>query len=385
MGVKFLINSLNGGGAENLTIQLSKAYGGAPILLLEKILDYSIDSVNVNWLASGTLTKGIGKYLMIPLLAKRLSSSVDKDDILVVSLFRAYLVAWLARRFFSGPKYICWVHNDTTHYIKKSLIRFLYKRAFRSSCAVVVNSKKAETDLVEQSLIDGKKLSVMYNFFEPERIQEMMNEPLPGDIVLPSERYFVVLGRLHKTKGQDFLLSVIDQLVVTHPDVHVVFIGAGSEEKSLRLLAKNYDLMDRVHFLGFMRNPYPVIRQSYGLVSCSITEGFGNVLVEALVCGVPVISSDIDSGPREILSPSSSDHTFRTQNPEYAEYGILMPAQSIGDVLEVRRKWVEVLADVLTNTDKLTPYRNIGPDSYDVYSLSQLKSKWDIIINDCSK
>lgn len=328
MPVKFLINSLNGGGAETLTLQLASELGHAEIFLLEDIRDYSVaEHTTVSVLNPGERPGGMGKYTAMLWQARALSRMVTPGDHLVVSLFRSFMVAWIATRFF-GMKatYDCWVHNDTLRYTSTAGVKILYRKVFRTARKVVVNSRKAAMDLAEHGIAAENKIETRYNFFEAARITERSLEQPATSLVSAGQHYIVSLGRLHAGKHHDFTIRLFAGVSQAFPDLSLVIVGEGDQRNDLEELILELGLKGKVFLPGFISNPYPLLRRALVLVSCSESEGFGNVLVEALLCGTPVITSDIDSGPREILAPGSPDITYRTTVPEQTPYGWLMPA-----------------------------------------------------------
>jgi glycosyltransferase involved in cell wall biosynthesis len=83
-------------------------------------------------------------------------------------------------------------------------------------------------------------------------------------------------------------------------------LGTGPLESSLRGLASSLGIADRVRFLGFKKNPYPYMRSADCFVLSSAWEGFGNVLVEAMICGTPVVATRCSFGPEEIIDDRHS-------------------------------------------------------------------------------
>jgi glycosyltransferase involved in cell wall biosynthesis len=79
-----------------------------------------------------------------------------------------------------------------------------------------------------------------------------------------------------------------------------------------------------IYMPGFRINPYPYLSRARVFVMTSVYEGFPNVIIEAMASGLPVVSSDCTSGPREILDPGS-DISYSINDLEFAPYGILTP------------------------------------------------------------
>jgi len=123
----------------------------------------------------------------------------------------------------------------------------------------------------------------------------------------------VTVGTMKAVKNHPLLLKAF--ALLGHPDARLMFVGDGVGRNELISLAYEFGVSDRVIFAGFNSDPTPFYLTADLFVLSSNYEGFGNVIVEAMACGTPVVSTDCPSGPSEIL--------------EGGKYGRLVP---VGDV-----------------------------------------------------
>jgi glycosyltransferase involved in cell wall biosynthesis len=133
----------------------------------------------------------------------------------------------------------------------------------------------------------------------------------PWDSGLP---VIITAGRLTKEKGQWHLIRAFAEVRKKLP-CQLAILGAGELESYLKLLAAELGIGKDVYFLGWQSNPFKFMARANLFVLPSLTEGFGLALVEAMACGLPVISTDCPGGSKEIIAP-----------PSGGEYGVLVPA-----------------------------------------------------------
>lgn len=173
-------------------------------------------------------------------------------------------------------------------------------------------SKGAADAIAQLGALPRESMTVIYNPAARGHIEPALREhdPWPG---LPGKRVISV-GTLKPVKDQATLIRAF-ALVRRNVQANLVILGEGSVRPELERLVAELGLTDCVQLPGFLLDPYPWYLHADLFVLTSLHEGFGNVIVEALECGLPVVSTDCETGPREIL--------------DAGKYGTLVP---VGDV-----------------------------------------------------
>ena len=177
------------------------------------------------------------------------------------------------------------------------LVRWAYRRAH----AVVAVSEGVRRDLVGL-LGPGVKPFLIHNpVLAPDFEAEMECQPRHDWLLDPSLQVVISVGRLSPEKGLDTLLHAFSLLHGEHPAMRLIMAGEGPERASLQHLVGQLGLSNVVSLPGRTNAPLAWMRNAAVFVLASDYEGFGNVLVEAMACGTPVVSTDCPVGPREIL------------------------------------------------------------------------------------
>ena len=195
-----------------------------------------------------------------------------------------------------------WIHNTWSR--KKTevprvhglLVRLLYPLVDR----FVAVSGGAARSLAAEVPGVGDRIEVVFNPIDRALLLEQAQAPIPPEHeAMFAGTTFIGIGRLETVKGFDLLIEAFSRLPAGGH--RLVIVGDGSQAAELRALAQRLGVADRVHFTGFVRNPYPYLNRADVFVLSSHFEGLPTVLVEALLLQKPAIATDCESGPREIL------------------------------------------------------------------------------------
>jgi glycosyltransferase involved in cell wall biosynthesis len=186
------------------------------------------------------------------------------------------------------------------HLVNRLLLT-LIPRLYPQADKVIALSHGVAASVVALAPGVRDRIAVIYNAGVEDSLLEKAREPLA-----PGERpegvpVVVACGRLKALKGFDYLIEALAQVRQTIA-AELWIVGEGEERGRLEKLAARLGLGDRVRFLGFQSNPFKYMAAADVFALSSHFEGFGNVIVEAMACGTPVVSSDCPYGPGEIIS-----------------------------------------------------------------------------------
>ena len=271
---------------------------------------------------------------------------------------------------------------------KKVLIPMLYNRADR----IVTVSRDIIPELIDGFGVKPSKLLTINNFFEVAQIEAKSHEPLSAAeiAVYAAAPVLVTSGRLTLQKNQAPLLNSFAALLQRQP-AKLVFVGDGelrelltdrARELGLRVyaawegigqLTPDYD----VYFLGLQQNPFKYLRPATAFVFPSSWEGFPMALGEAMICGLPVLSTDCPTGPREMLAPDTATPVTALRHAERGAYGMLLPMLTQPDTLAADQAvWTDAIAALLSDTAEQKQLGQLAHQRMQDFTRERIFGQW---------
>ena len=324
--IMLLAPSMHGGGAERVAAHLINRCDHTELDirlgLLQKtgpyLADVDVSRVDVaplgrDWLRyegdNSSFYKPHRLALGAALAPTNVAAMVRKfrPDVMVSFLKGMNVIAYAARAGL-GPRRPRWIaregnntdvviDDEVKNPVGRSLVKSVVRHCYRAADCVLANSHEMARGLERNLGIPHAKLRVIHNPIDVDHIQQMAAEPLST----PFERRFVVTaGRLEHQKAHDLLIEAFAASPACR-EMELVILGKGSLEAQLKAQAAMLGIADRVHFPGFVANPWAYFARAALFVLPSRWEGFPTVVAEALACGVPALVTDCDFGPSEIV------------------------------------------------------------------------------------
>ena len=229
-----------------------------------------------------------------------------------------------AARIMSGcnspnTKKIAWIHTEMTdpHLVKTGFRTVNEARKLYERFDHIAGVSKNVTAAFKKNVTHKIPVSVMYNVNETQQIIDKGKNQVDGFV----KKNIVTIcsaGKIVKVKGFDRLLEVHERLISEGFMHRVSIIGKGEQQSSLENKVRELGLSDSFLFLGFAENPYQYISKADMYVCSSLREGFSTAVTEALVLGIPCVSTDV-SGAKELLG-ENNEYGIVTENNTEALY-----------------------------------------------------------------
>jgi glycosyltransferase involved in cell wall biosynthesis len=262
----------------------------------------------------------------------------EQPDVFMANVDHNNVAAALAKALAgTATKLVICQHNalttgfhDTVNWKHRVVPWFYRVLASRIDHAVAVSDGIAR-ELIEAG-ISPEKVSTIFNAVIGDDFESRASLPVRHPWLTSKDRpVFVTAGRLVEMKDHRTLLRAFAIHLRQRPS-RLMLLGAGPLLDELRGLAGSLGIAQHVAFEGFVPNPLPYMRAADAFVLSSRSEGFGNVLVEAMGCGTPVVSTDCSYGPADILANGKHGILVPPRDPD-----ALAPA--LGRILDERDRW----------------------------------------------
>jgi glycosyltransferase involved in cell wall biosynthesis len=331
--ISLFIPSLSGGGAERAIIHLAQGFAQqgfqVDLVVAQQKGSYHLPN---HYLLSMTDLRKRRIIACLPGLIGYLRR--NQPEVIISAMDHANLVALWARRFAGVPSRII----TTTHTMislaplanvprRECLIPFLAHIFYPWADHIVAVSQAAAEDLTRKARLPHASVKVIYNPIVTPELLQMAHENLDHPWFMSgSPPVILAVGRLAIEKNFSILIKAFKE-VRERMNVRLMILGEGEDRELLEDLIKEYKLSDSVSLPGFVSNPFVFMANAGVLVLSSNWEGLPSVLIEAMACGTPVVSTDCPGGAAEIL--------------DGGRFGRLVP---MGDAYALAEAIVDVLA-----------------------------------------
>ncbi|WP_277476816.1 glycosyltransferase [Catalinimonas alkaloidigena] len=402
--ILLVIPNLGFGGAQRdfskLSIELAKKYciyvcvfnkiGGVDFPLGGKLIDMSVSG-------GGSVFKKLLNFIKRVKKLKAIKQAYEIDAT-ISYLEGANYVNVLSK---SNDKIIISIRGSQQYdetikgflgWLRKNIfIKLLYSRADKL-VALNYGISKELTDIYK---INADKVNIIRNYFDLEEIRIKSKENLSGELANFFDGFIIcTAGRLAPEKGYFHLMNVVAEVRKVKANIKLLIIGDGPLKYQLFEYAKQLGLKPyaewnerhpfsidetQLLFTGYENNPFKFIAKSQLFTITSSSEGGPNILSEAMICNVPVISVDCPSGPREKLSKNCERPSKSITKAECSDYGILMPVFEQNNRQPIQ-EWIRVISELVDNKDILSRYVKRANQMIARYDISLMSKAWEKVM-----
>ena len=373
--IAFFINRLIIGGAEKvlrLLIETMKDHYEIHLILKIRHADMPpLEGVKVFYLTENESKSPIN-FLFIPFQALRYKRYLEKNEIPVSYslLARPNLIAAFTRVLgWRGKIILSERSSPVGHYqsygLSGKIILKMIKNLYGYADLIISNSEGTRISL-EETLGVKTQYQVIYNPIHIEQTKIKSQTPLSTalpEVGNSSLFTFICVSSLLVHKNQQLLVRAMQKLV--HLDCQLWLVGIGEEAEKLRKLIVKCGQEERVLMLGYRSDALQLMAKADCFVTATRAEGLPNAQIEALTIGLPVISTDCLSGPRELLATKSDPHEQLKTGTEQGDCGILV---AVDDLAAMTKAMEQLYFD----TRIRNIFKSAGPPSVERFAYSTI-------------
>ena len=203
-------------------------------------------------------------------------------------------------------------YESLKDFFKKFFIKVLMKLTYKYSYKLIGNTKKLSKDL---SSFVSKKVHTIYSPTNFKQLIQMSKDYKPKDVLSDKSKIRLLsVSRFTKRKDLITLLKAFNIINRNHQNIELILIGYGSDLNRIKEYIQRHNLKDKIFLISYKDNPYPYFLISDLYIMPSLYEGCPNSIIEATALNLPVISSNCNTGPSEILLNGKGGLIFKKKN-----------------------------------------------------------------------
>ena len=235
-----------------------------------------------------------------------------------------------------GTKNIAWIHGDVYDLADQPRERRLQCNVFDRAEKIVSISDNTEQSLIDLFPAYKDKFVKIYNGVDVKRIEAKAKEETDVHLQHPA---VVTVGRLEDNKNQLRNLDILKLVHDRNVPVHMYFLGTGDQKDDILKKAKQYGLEEYVHLLGYIANPFPIVKQADMSMLLSKSEGFNMSICESLSLGVPFIATNV--GSMRLLSNNEKCGSIIQKDEDAANAIIAILNNGKGYYESTCKEWID--------------------------------------------
>lgn len=258
-----------------------------------------------------------------------------------------------------------------------------FHKCLQAADGMICNSEYSKKFYLSEHPEHADRVFALHNYINLEEINLQSQETVEDGYLSFLETHpqtIVSVGRFCKEKGFEYLIESFARARRKNEQLGLVLIGDGDYQNRYRQQIERLGLQDHIYLTGFQKNPYKYMAKCSLFVLSSLSEGFPNVLAEAMALGLPVIAANCRSGPAEILR-KDCDYTAVTDTWQACDYGIITPEMTDGDNSVPIQQMTFAILELLGNPEKMRDYGKQARLRAEDFSFETTQQKLELILD----